>query len=104
MNNDIHNLPNGSGKNTTGKNNHKATQLQTIFEYLQTHVCTATMLSKATGVPQKCITRYKRDLEKSGRLAEVYKTYCKVTNNLAWYITCDRSEFPPPTQFYLFDS
>ncbi|MFT6479786.1 MAG: hypothetical protein ACJAVP_002941 [Spirosomataceae bacterium] len=103
MNNDIHNLPNGSGKNN-GKINHKATQLQTIFEYLQSHVCTATMLSKATGVPQKCITRYKRDLEKAGNLAEVFKTYCKDTNNLAWYITCDRSKFPPPSQLNLFEA
>jgi hypothetical protein len=84
------------------KDAHKVTQLQTIFEYLQSHVCTATMLSKATGVPQKCITRCKRDLEKSGRLAEVYKNYCKVTNNLAWYITCDRSEFPQ-SPLTLFD-
>lgn len=95
--------------NSTSRNidNHKctgaATQMQTIFSYLEINVCTATMLSNATGVPQKCITRYKRDLEKVGKLAEVKKGYCKVTGRLAWYITTDKEKFPvKPTQLPLF--
>jgi hypothetical protein len=62
-------------------------QLLTIFLYLQKHVCTASMLSAETGIPQKNITRYKRDLEKAGRLWEIVKTTCKKTGFKAWYLT-----------------
>jgi enoyl-[acyl-carrier-protein] reductase (NADH) len=41
-------------------------QRQTIFQYLKIHTATASMVSDATGVPQKSICRYKRDLEKKG--------------------------------------
>jgi len=78
------------------------TQLQTIFHYLQKRVATASMVSKATGVPQKCITRYKRDLEQTGRLMEVKKTVCEVTGFRAWYITCNESLFPSKNQLKLF--
>ncbi|MDI5897017.1 hypothetical protein, partial [Flavobacterium yafengii] len=38
-------------------------QEKTIFHYLKNHTATASMVSKSTGIPQKCICRYKRDLE-----------------------------------------
>jgi len=41
-------------------------QLQTIFRYLQEHEATASMVSDATGIYQKNICRYKRDLKKLG--------------------------------------
>ena len=44
------------------------TQQKIIFQYLQKHIATASMVAYATGIPQKNITRYKRDLEKTGRL------------------------------------
>jgi len=74
--------------------NSNSTQLKTIFEYLQVHVATASMVTDATGVPQKCITRYKRDLEKVGRLWEIEKTYCKHTGFKAWYLTTNPSKAP----------
>lgn len=49
-----------------------ATQLQTIFEYLSTRI--------ATGIPQKSICRYKRDLEKSELLIEVEKNFVRLQN------------------------
>src|SRR5688500_10493827 len=70
------------------------TQLQTIFQYLQKNVATASMVSYATGVPQKCITRYKRDLELSGRLWEVIKKRCDHTGFKAWYLTTDPDKAP----------
>jgi hypothetical protein len=73
--------------NTQGKDTTHATQLKTIFQYLLDHVATASMVTHATGVPQKCITRYKRDLEKSGMLWEVEKKVCQHTGFKAWYIT-----------------
>lgn len=65
----------------------KKTQLQTILYYLQDYTVTASMLSKATGIPQKNICRYKKDLEKKGLLKEVAKRKCKVTGFPAWYLT-----------------
>ena len=63
------------------------TQQQTIFHYLQEHLVTASMVSDATGIPHKNICRYKRDLEKSGRLWEIEKKLCKKTGFKAWYLT-----------------
>lgn len=63
------------------------TQLKTIFSYLQKHTATASMVSEATGIPQKSICRYKRDLEKRGLLCEVRKGICKLTKFRAWYLS-----------------
>ena len=85
-----------------GKEKHKPNQLKTIFNYLQNNISTNTMVCEATGIPKKNICRYKRDLEKIGLLAEVKKSYCKVTNHLAWYITTNSNFFPQPNQLKLF--
>ena len=86
-----------------GKDIGRSTQLQTIFTYLRDNLTTASMLSNATGIPQKCITRYKRDLEKAGKLWEVKKAPCKLTGFKAWYITTDPKQAPKQQQFNLFD-
>ena len=70
------------------------TQLKTIFNYLQNHTATASMVTAATGVPQKCITRYKRDLEDVGLLYELRKAKCKHTGFKAWYLTTNPELFP----------
>lgn len=62
-------------------------QLQTIFQYLQEHVATASMVAAITGIDQKNICRYKRDLEKAGRLWAVEKKPCRKTGFKAWYLT-----------------
>lgn len=77
-----------------GKDTEFKTQLKTIFVYLQRHTATAAMVSKATGVPHKNITRYKRDLEKAGRLWEVEKKLCKHTGFKAWYLTTNPDNAP----------
>lgn len=69
-------------------------QLQTIFQYLQQNVATASMIADATGIYQKNICRYKRDLEKAGLLWEVEKTTCKKTGFKAWYLTTDANKAP----------
>ena len=69
-------------------------QLQTIFQYLQEHIATASMVADATGVYQKNICRYKRDLEKSGRLWEIEKKLCKKTGFKAWYLTTNPDKAP----------
>lgn len=80
------------------KDSKRQNQLQTIFIYLQTHVATASMVTEATGIPQKNICRYKRDLEKAGRLWEIAKAPCKKTGFKAWYLTTDPSKAPQQRQ------
>lgn len=76
------------------KDMNSKTQEKTIFHYLKNHTATASMVSKATGIPQKCICRYKRDLELSGLLYEVVKKRCKLTGFKAWYLTTNPNLFP----------
>lgn len=87
------------------KEQHKDTnfnsQLQTIFHYLKEHVATASMVSDATGIPQKNICRYKRDLEQAGRLWEIEKKDCQLTGFKAWYLTTDESNAPKSNQLKL---
>lgn len=77
-----------------GKDKLKPTQQQTIFHYLKCHIATNTMVSMATGIPQKNICRYKRDMEKAGILWEIEKKPCKVTGFRAWYLTTDEDKAP----------
>ena len=92
------NSPNKRQSKSTDKSN----QIKTIFHYWQNHIATNTMVSEATGVPQKNICRYKRDLEQLGLLAEVKKGYCEITNHLAWYITTNKKHFPQSYQLRMF--
>jgi hypothetical protein len=81
------------GKRTTHKGrgsvNARQSQLETVFRYLRTHIATASMVSDATGVPQKSICRYKRNLEKAGLLWETERKRCKKTGRKACYLTTD---------------
>lgn len=88
--------------NSQSKDSFVHTQLQTIFLYLKTHIATASMVSSATGIPQKNICRYKKDLEKRGLLSEVVKKTCKITGFKAWYLTTNEDNFPAPNQLRLF--
>jgi hypothetical protein len=85
-----------------GKDTEFKSQLKTIFQYLQEHIATASMVSAATGIPQKNICRYKRDLEKAGRLWEVEKKLCKQTGFKAWYLTTNPEQAPFNNQINLF--
>lgn len=85
-----------------GKDTDFKSQLKTIFHYLQNHIATASMVSAETGIPQKNICRFKRDLELSGRLWEVEKKLCKKTGFKAWYLTTDPNKAPFNNQLKLF--
>lgn len=52
------------------------------------------MVSKATGIPQKNICRYKRDLQQAGLLCEVRKGICELTKFRAYYLTTNPDLFP----------
>lgn len=75
---------------------HKATshsnQLQTIFHYLHEHIATVGMVAAATGIPKTSICRYKRDLEKAGKLWEIEKKRCQKTGYKAWYLTTNSKQ------------
>lgn len=78
------------------------TQLTIMFEYLQKYIATASMVSAATGIPQKNICRYKRNLEKAGQLWEIEKKACKKTGLKAWYLTTNPKKVPLNNQLRLF--
>lgn len=77
-------------------------ELKAVFQYLQNHIATASMIAEATGIPQKNICRYKRQLEKAGKLWEVEKKKCKETGFAAWYITTNPMYLPSSKQLSLF--
>jgi len=77
-------------------------QLKTIFQYFKEHISTASMAAAATGIPQKNICRYKRDLEQAGRLWEVEKKICKHTGFKAWYLTTNPEKATSQNQLQLF--
>jgi predicted HTH transcriptional regulator len=77
-------------------------QKKTIFEYLKSNTATASMITEFTGIPQKSICRYKRDLEKQGLLYEVIKKHCKFTGFRAWYLTTNPELFPKSNQLTMF--
>ncbi len=79
------------------KGNTTETQRKTIFKYLQKNIATASMVSASTGVPQKNICRYKRDMEEAGQLAQLYKADCQVTGCKAWYLTTNPKRIPSVT-------
>ena len=83
------NAPNFNKQNESSK---PLSQLQTIFQYLQTNVATASMVAESTDIPQKNITRYKRDLELNNMLWEIEKKICQKTGFKAWYLTTDKSK------------
>lgn len=85
-----------------GKDKHFINQLNTIFCYLKENTATASMVTEATGVPQKSICRYKRDLEQRGLLYEVVKKHCKITGFRAWYLTTNKELFPQSNQLKMF--
>ena len=66
------------------------------------NVATASMVSNDTGIPQKNICRYKRDLEKAGRLWEIEKNLCRRTGYKAWYLTTNPDKASNNNQLNLF--
>jgi hypothetical protein len=101
MSNKDTNSQNSNG-NEQGKYKTFQCQLKTIFQYLKNHIATASMISEATGIPQKSICRYKRDLEKKGLLSEVEKKHCEITGFRAWYLTTNSESFPKSNQLKMF--
>lgn len=77
-----------------GESTKSNTQKKIIFDYLQNHTVTASMLAESTNIPHKNICRYKRQLELQGLLCEVESKFCKLTGFRAKYLTTDPNLFP----------
>jgi hypothetical protein len=69
-------------------------QTEKYFQYLQKTIATNSMVSNATGIPHKNLTRYKREFQKLGLLFEVYKGICKHTKHRATYLTTNKELIP----------
>ena len=82
---------------------HKA-QKKRFFNYLKKHTVSCTMASHKLRIAQKCLTRYKRQLECIGKLWQVKKSKCKITRRWVWYLTTDPTKAPKHsvTQLKLF--
>ncbi|WP_299713792.1 winged helix-turn-helix domain-containing protein [uncultured Tenacibaculum sp.] len=92
-------------KNNPSKRHHKDNKIpekKTIFLYLQENIATASMISEATGISQKNITRHKRSLEKAGKLWEIEEKRCLITGCKAWYLSTNPNIVPNNNQLDLF--
>lgn len=85
------------------KKNQTNSQIEIVYEYLYFNVATASMVEIATGVHHKCITRYKRNLEKNNNLWQIEKKKCEETGFIAWYLTTNPNLNPGTNQLGLFD-
>lgn len=74
-----------------------------FYHHLLNNTATASMASEALEIPQKNITRYKRELEDNGLLWEVEKKKCKSTGYIAAYLTTDLLKVPANNQLSLLD-
>lgn len=79
------------------KDNRHEAQEKIVFDYLLTHVASASMVTDGTGVPQKCVTRYKRKFERMGLLKQVKRDRCKITGRMVWYLTTNKDLFSKRT-------
>ena len=70
----------------------KDNELIAFYQYLLTHEATATQAAAALHIYRPNVCRYKRRLEKQGRLRQVRRTICPITHFSAWLITCKTME------------
>lgn len=78
-----------AGEQSDKSNNFIEVQTLKFKKYLVENVATCSMASKATNIPQKCLTRYKRQLENEGKLVELFRAKCKHNGFPASYLTCN---------------
>ena len=90
---DNQNFSPSNNLNSQSKDNNFQTQKKAIFDYLQNHNATASMIAKALDIPQKNICRHKRNLENLELLRELYKAPCKETGHRASYLSTNPKLF-----------
>jgi hypothetical protein len=65
-----------------------------FYQYLLANVATCSMVCRATNIPQKNATWYKKWLCEAGRMWIVKIDYCKDTGYQAAYLTADPKQVP----------
>lgn len=73
-------------------------QQRRFYNYLKRHTVSCSMASKSLRIPQKCLTRYKRNLEKAGLLTQVKIARCNITGRYVWYLSTDPQAKPQNVQ------
>ena len=74
---------------TPSKGTYFIAQQKAFYNYLQGDPVTVAMAAYVLKIPEKNLTRYKRELEKANKLWRVFQGSCKFTGNRAWFITTD---------------
>jgi len=75
----------------TAQHTNSETQIRIFRYFLSENTATCSMVTEATGIPQKCLTRHKRALEKSGQLIELFYADCRKTGHRAAYLTTNQN-------------
>lgn len=73
-----------------------------LLAYLKNNTANASMIEEATGIKQKNLCRYKRELEKIGLLWERYKDPCQITGFYSAYHKIDPCLNPLDAKIKLF--
>jgi hypothetical protein len=107
MNNDIHNLPNGSGKNTGKKT--KKNEAQRLFDILNGKPISRRMAATLLGYEDQTfmVTQSIYDWIEEGKVQVIGLIKCERSGQFVQGVTNNPKYFTkptPPTQFYLFDS
>ena len=76
-------------------------EIKPKFHFLKRHTSKPSMAASLTGVPQKRITSYKRDLEKR-LLAELWKAPYQETGLKTYCLTTNPEKFPKSNQLEIF--
>jgi hypothetical protein len=87
------------------KDNHFASQCQTVYQSFKERPKTMLQVSIETGILRANICRYIADMEGKGRIQVIRKGYCPYTHFVAGFYSTDNTLFKPEVkQHSLFDS
>jgi N-glycosylase/DNA lyase len=80
----------------------KGNEMAVFYDFLSTNITSCTDVAEKTGIPQKNCTRYKKTLQKNGRLQVVKRIRCPITSRYVQGITTDATKFISTIQLTLF--
>lgn len=95
------NRPPKSLNEATSKIQKKSDEMTAFYHYLNDKVTSCTDAAVMLNIPQKNLTRYKRELEKVGKLQVVKMQRCPHTGRWVQHITTDPKKFSPSSQYQI---
>ena len=69
-------------------------ETKVFFDYLQENTATCSMVSEATGIKQKNLCRYKKELQENNLLWEIDFKPCSITGFMAQWLTTNPDLIP----------